>query len=77
MDDPGYRTYAELALQGRHRIEVFLDDVPQKCVVTADEAEGFVLREVLDEAGRAQLDPNDKSRVWTETVRGAVRVVAA
>jgi Tfp pilus assembly protein FimT len=40
--DPGFRNYQESARWGRTKI--FLDDVPQKYVVTADEEQGFIRR---------------------------------
>lgn len=59
-------------------IRAFLngEDVSRRCIV-ADEETGLIERCVLDANGRIQVDPNDDSRVWTEEVRGIVRIEIA
>lgn len=73
--DAGFQHYSRLTAEGKV-VHVFLDDAEQRGCITADEEEGVIEREVQDTEGRPQVDPNDRSRIWTETVTGAVRVVA-
>lgn len=55
------------------RLLIRLDGVEQKDVIEYDCEAGTVLRNKLDESGRAQPTP-DKSAVWTETMTGNVTV---
>lgn len=72
-DDPGYEAFNALYSNGKRPV-AFLDGVEQRAAVTADEEAGLIVRHVLDDEGKPQLDPNDPHRVWEETVRGEVRI---
>lgn len=52
--------------------KVFVDGEQQRAVTAFNVDEGWVRRLVLDEEGRAQLDPNGSDRCCEETVRGEV-----
>jgi hypothetical protein len=56
------------------RLSILLDGVEQKAVVEYDCDAGTILRNKLDADGRPQVDPNNRERVWRETVRGKVTV---
>jgi hypothetical protein len=72
-DDLGYATYVNIRRAGRDPV-IFLDEVEQKSVITADDEAGTVYRHVLDAEGRAQIDPEKTDEVWCETVTGVVRI---
>lgn len=56
------------------RLRIFVDGVEQQEVVEYDCEAGTVLKNKLNDEGRAQPDPTDRNRVWRETVKGAVTV---
>lgn len=74
-DDPGNLTYGLLIGEGK-TVHVFLDEVEQRDVITAEEEEGTVERFVLDSDRHAQIDPNKPGEAWVETVTGNVRIEA-
>lgn len=56
------------------RLLVRLDGIEQKQVVAYDCEAGTVLRNKLDEQGRAQVNPDKRDEVWRETMTGNVTV---
>lgn len=72
--DPGYPAWDRARALGR-KITVTLDGVEQKSCTMADEEEGQVRRCVLTDDGRIQVDPDKSDEVWTEIVRGDVRIM--
>lgn len=54
--------------------KIYLDGVLQPKVTLADDAEGYVVRCVLDGAGSCQIDPNKPDEIWTEQVWGKVEI---
>jgi hypothetical protein len=72
-NDPGYAQLCAAAANGK-RTQVFLNGKEISYCITADEEQGFVVRCVLNRFGKIQLNPVDKSRVWTERVVGKVEV---
>lgn len=71
--DPGYPQW-KVAIEHGKTVRVFLDGVEVKDCTTADDVNGFVVRAVLDDAGRFQVDPVDPNQVWEETVTGKVEI---
>lgn len=69
-DDPGYRAYC-IALGDNKKISIYLDGEPVKFSYTADDVEGFVVRNVMTPAGNFATDGE---RLLTEIVRGVVRI---
>jgi hypothetical protein len=70
--DPGFATW--MAMPNRTAVRIFLDDVEQRHVYTADDVEGTVCRSVLDAEGHAQIDPDNPDQIWREVVHGVVRI---
>jgi hypothetical protein len=67
-DDPGYEPFRRLLNQ---RVRVKLDGVEQKQVLTADRAEGWIKRTMVDEDGGLVVDGDE---IKTEIVRGKVEL---
>lgn len=66
-EDPGYIASED----DRRRINVALDGVLQKFVLTADEEEGFLIRSVIGQNGRLLHDGDE---FLTERVTGKVEI---
>ncbi len=73
--DPGYEPWLRLAEAGRYP-KVFLDDVEQSHVETADETEGMIVRCILDEGEVFVIETGGKmtDHVAIEVVYGRVRI---
>lgn len=69
--DKGYSTYVRNAYMRDLDIRVFLNDVEQRDVVTADDALGFVLKAKRDKSGLLVKGDDEFS---TEQVFGNVRI---
>lgn len=72
-DDPGNMAFVDALCAGK-TVHIFLDEIEQRSVITADEAQGFVERHVLDADGNSQVNPFKTDEVWVETVTGKVRI---
>lgn len=72
-DDPGYSQYTA-AKSNNKNIIVLLDGAEVHYCSVADDELGFVVRCVLDENGRIQVDPNDSGRIWEERLTGEVEI---
>jgi hypothetical protein len=71
--DPGYELLQAAFLAGKHCF-VFLDGAEVRSCVTADEEEGFVVADVLDEDGLPQISPVNPEEFWTERRDGSVKI---
>lgn len=72
-DDIGHRQFM-VARENGKTVRAYLDGVEvQECTV-ADEERGFVIRNVLDSEGRAQIDPSNPEMIWEERVAGRVEI---
>lgn len=69
--DPGYTAYA--TAPNRTKIEVYLDGVLQKHVVTADTDEGWLLRLKEDDKGNLFID-HTTNRIAAERCTGKVEI---
>lgn len=69
--DAGELFYAKLCGDGKVAT-VFLDDVEQKWCITADEAQGIVVRHIETEQGNIAI--NMATEILQETVKGRVRI---
>lgn len=56
------------------RARIYLDGKLIEKVRTADEEQGFVVRCVLDENGRVQVNPNNRDEIWVERLDGRVQI---
>lgn len=70
-NDPGYQAFVRNVMMGERDVRIFLDNVEQDGVVTADDAQGLIVREKRDENGR--LVSRDDC-VVTEDIYGDVRI---
>jgi hypothetical protein len=68
--DPGEVTYQEFKIAG-YEVRVFLDGVEVQGCVTADEAEGLIIRHPRDEKGHPTITGDGFTR---ETLRGHVHI---
>jgi len=66
-EDPGYIASED----DRRRINVTLDGIRQRFVLTADEQQGFVLRSALDPNGKLIIKGDE---ILTERVTGKVEI---
>ena len=71
--DPGYENYWRHRVNGKTP-KVFLDGKEVKQCVTADEEEGYVLRNLLNDDGEAYLVAHTKEVARAEE-RGKVEIV--
>ena len=69
--DKGYSTYVRNAYMRNLDIRVFLNDVEEHHVVTADDVLGFILKVKKDEFGQPV---NNGDQFATEQVFGNVRI---
>lgn len=72
-DDTGYAEYSRLRREGR-TITVYLDGREIDHVELCDDQEGIVRCHVLSSGGRIQRDPRNEEEVWTQVLRGDVRI---
>lgn len=70
--DPGERLYGE-ACADEKTVTVFLDGVEQRDALTADEAEGFVDRNIISPGGRVAFNPATRE-ILHERVFGRVEI---
>jgi len=71
--DPGYVPWRIAVAEGKS-IRVLLDGIEQREVVTADDELGVLVRPKLNWEGKLLIDPDNRDRVWLETLQGQVRI---
>ncbi len=69
--DPGYAAYLKAKADGI-TIIVVLSGERMHGVITADEAEGVVVRAAMDESGYLVRDPEHPDQIKRETLHGTV-----